>query len=115
MMKYAGVFVIIVCCVVAISVMAQSQETATSPDQSPELEISQEPSASAEATPTPEAADTVSKAPRRYPIAAGVWYPGQPVPKTASRYYRIRCWPGCHSYGEWKGPVDPDHAASSSY
>jgi hypothetical protein len=31
-----------------------------------------------------------------YPIAPGVWYPGDPVPEKAMRYYRVRCWPGCH-------------------
>jgi hypothetical protein len=37
------------------------------------------------------------------PIAAGIWYPTDgPVPEHPVRYYRIRCWPGCHtgsSYG----------------
>ena len=32
-----------------------------------------------------------------YPIAPGVWYPGQPMPEKPIRYYRVRCWPGCHS------------------
>jgi hypothetical protein len=31
-----------------------------------------------------------------YPIAPGVWYPGDPLPEKAMRYYRVRCWPGCH-------------------
>ena len=32
------------------------------------------------------------------PIAAGVWYPTDgPVPEHPVRYYRIRCWPGCHT------------------
>lgn len=34
---------------------------------------------------------------RVYPIAPGVWYPGQPMPENPIRYYRIRCWPGCHT------------------
>lgn len=41
---------------------------------------------------------------RVYPIAPGVWYPGQPMPEKPIRYYRIRCWPGCHSgsdYGKY--------------
>jgi hypothetical protein len=34
---------------------------------------------------------------RVYPIAPGVWYPGQgPLPEKPMRYYRARCWPGCH-------------------
>lgn len=32
-----------------------------------------------------------------YPIAPGVWYPGDgPLPEHPRNYYRIRCWPGCH-------------------
>jgi hypothetical protein len=31
------------------------------------------------------------------PIAAGVWYPQDgPLPDKPMRYYRARCWPGCH-------------------
>ena len=31
------------------------------------------------------------------PIAAGVWYPGDgDIPEKPMRYYRARCWPGCH-------------------
>ena len=33
---------------------------------------------------------------RVYPIAPGVWYPGDPLPEKPMRYYRVRCWPGCH-------------------
>ena len=39
-----------------------------------------------------------------YPIAPGVWYPGEPMPEKPMRYYRVRCWPGCHrgsSYGKY--------------
>jgi hypothetical protein len=39
------------------------------------------------------------------PIAAGVWYPTDgPIPDKPMRYYRARCWPGCHigsSYGKY--------------
>lgn len=32
------------------------------------------------------------------PIAAGVWYPHKgAVPESPMRYYRVRCFPGCHS------------------
>jgi hypothetical protein len=32
-----------------------------------------------------------------YPIASGVWYPGDgPLPEHPFKYYRARCWPGCH-------------------
>jgi hypothetical protein len=44
------------------------------------------------------------KTERVYPIAPGVWYPGQPMPEKPIRYYRVRCWPGCHSgsdYGKY--------------
>jgi len=38
-----------------------------------------------------------SQTPWQYPIAAGVWYPGDgPLPEHAFKYYRVRCWPGCH-------------------
>jgi hypothetical protein len=33
----------------------------------------------------------------QYPIAPGVWYPGDgPLPDHPFKYYRLRCWPGCH-------------------
>jgi hypothetical protein len=39
------------------------------------------------------------------PIAAGLWYPSDgPIPQKPARYYRVRCWPGCHtgsSYGKY--------------
>lgn len=57
------------------------------------------------------------------PIAAGVWYPGDgPLPDNPMRYYRVRCWPGCHSgssYGKFPSktlndkPIFPTSAASS--
>jgi len=32
------------------------------------------------------------------PIAAGIYYPSDgPVPDKPMRYYRVRCWPGCHT------------------
>jgi hypothetical protein len=32
------------------------------------------------------------------PIAAGVWYPTDgALPQKPMRYYRVRCWPGCHT------------------
>ena len=32
------------------------------------------------------------------PIAAGIYYPSDgPVPDKPVRYYRVRCWPGCHT------------------
>ena len=57
------------------------------------------------------------------PIAAGVWYPGDgPVPDHLMRYYRVRCWPGCHTgsnYGKYPKktlndkPIFPTSAASA--
>ncbi|MFB0506037.1 MAG: hypothetical protein ACETWT_04850 [Thermodesulfobacteriota bacterium] len=46
--------------------------------------------------------------PRVYPIAPGVWYPGDPLPEKPMRYYRVRCFPGCHrgsSHGKY--PNEP--------
>jgi len=32
------------------------------------------------------------------PIAAGIYYPSDgPLPEKLMRYYRVRCWPGCHT------------------
>jgi hypothetical protein len=33
----------------------------------------------------------------QFPIAPGIWYPGDgPLPEHPFKYYRVRCWPGCH-------------------
>jgi hypothetical protein len=58
-----------------------------------------------------EVADEDVKAHRVYPIAAGVWYPGDPLPEEPFLYYRVRCWPGCHSYGEYADPENVKKAA----
>lgn len=57
------------------------------------------------------------------PIAAGIYYPSDgPVPDHPMRYYRVRCWPGCHTgsnYGKYPDkalkdkPIFPTSAASS--
>ncbi len=32
------------------------------------------------------------------PIAPGIYYPSDgPLPDKPMRYYRVRCWPGCHT------------------
>jgi len=32
------------------------------------------------------------------PIAAGIYYPSDgSLPDKPMRYYRVRCWPGCHT------------------
>jgi hypothetical protein len=44
------------------------------------------------------AAKTAEQPTWEIPIAAGVWYPTDgAVPEKPMRYYRIRCWPGCHT------------------
>ncbi|MBW2443153.1 MAG: hypothetical protein JRH12_21960 [Deltaproteobacteria bacterium] len=41
---------------------------------------------------------TVEQPAWEIPIAAGVWYPTDgAVPEKPIRYYRVRCWPGCHT------------------
>ncbi len=55
--------------------------------------------AAAEGAEAAEAAapEEAFEAPYQYPIAPGIWYPGDgPLPEHAFKYYRIRCWPGCH-------------------
>ncbi len=50
------------------------------------------------------ASEVTKETDRVYPIAPGVWYPGDPLPEKAIRYYRVRCWPGCHrgsSHGKY--------------
>ena len=43
-------------------------------------------------------AANTDKSEREYPIAAGIWYPQDgPIPDKPMRYYRVRCWPGCHT------------------
>ena len=43
------------------------------------------------------------------PVTAGVWYPGDgKVPEKPVRYYRARCWPGCHSGSDY-GLYPDDH------
>jgi hypothetical protein len=45
-----------------------------------------------------DAAGTAEPPTWEIPIAAGVWYPTDgAVPEEPMRYYRVRCWPGCHT------------------
>jgi hypothetical protein len=55
-------------------------------------------SSSAQTSDIGESSQTeTSQATRMYPIAPGVWYPGSgELPEKPVRYYRVRCWPGCH-------------------
>ena len=118
-MKYIGIFLVMICCTVFLGVVAQSDEATKDPKETNTIEPNTEVSASTEVSAKESQDDSVqvevTPTPRQYPIAAGVWYPGDPVPTVPSRYYRIRCWPGCHSYGEWTGPVNPDKKPSASY
>ena len=46
----------------------------------------------------PGAADPSDQVTWEVPIAAGIYYPSDgPVPANPVRYYRVRCWPGCHT------------------
>ena len=49
-------------------------------------------------SPASSAVSESAGAERVYPIAPGVWYPTDgPLPENPIRYYRVRCWPGCHT------------------
>ena len=46
----------------------------------------------------PNAAGSLENVTWEVPIAAGIYYPSDgPVPDSPVRYYRVRCWPGCHT------------------
>ena len=46
----------------------------------------------------PDAAAPSKQVTWEVPIAAGIYYPSDgPVPDNPVRYYRVRCWPGCHT------------------
>jgi len=92
-MKHFLILLAVMFLIVAVGVVAQTSDKSSSSKDDDNTQAT-----SAQPTATPE---TATKVPRKYPIAAGVWYPGDPLPKKPSRYYRIRCWPGCHTYGEW--------------
>lgn len=104
-MKRIYIFLLILSLVFALGAVAQKQDNSNSSKEKSEISSVAH---KAESSPHPES----SKVPRVYPIAAGVWYPGQPLPEKAFRYYRIRCWPGCHHdspYGKY-----PDEPTSAS-
>lgn len=89
--------------VISLGVIAQMQAGASSSTSEPETAR-----AAAMPSPGPEA----SKTARVYPIAAGVWYPGDPLPEKPFRYYRVRCWPGCHHNSEYGKYQDQAPAAT---
>ena len=88
-MKRFTSFFIVVSLFASIAAFAQDEQA---PADSKVLEDETQSVATEEET---------EKAPRVYPIAAGVWYPGDPMPGKAFRYYRIRCWPGCHHNSQY--------------
>lgn len=46
----------------------------------------------------PNAAAPAKQVTWEVPIAAGIYYPSDgPMPDKPIRYYRVRCWPGCHT------------------
>ena len=46
----------------------------------------------------PNTAGSLEKVTWEVPIAAGIYYPSDgPMPDNPVRYYRVRCWPGCHT------------------
>lgn len=67
----------------------------------PTVPLEEQPAAAAAALePQPGSAEQPAAAEEpswQYPMAAGMWYPGDgPLPAHPFRYYRVRCWPGCH-------------------
>ncbi len=97
-MKHVLILFCVMCLVIAVGTVAQTQ------DESKQVV----------AKPTPDPTPEASKTPRVYPIAAGIWYPGQPLPEKPFRYYRIRCWPGCHTYGRYANPPKAKKSPSKS-
>ena len=108
-MKHFLIFFAVVALIVSISAFAQTQEVSSNSKGSTEN------SKQNAETPTPTPHSEVSKVPRVYPITAGVWYPGDPLPEKPFRYYRVRCWPGCHSYGKYADPPKTEKSAGTSY
>jgi len=89
-MKYFLVIVTSLFILISLGHVMQTGSDATAP-------AAQETEKSYATAPKPAAAPATSTTDRIYPIAPGVWYPGQgPLPEKPVRYYRARCWPGCH-------------------
>ena len=81
MMKRALILILFVCAVFLIwvlPVIGNAPVTQTDPDE--------------------KAAGKSDEVTWEVPIAAGIYYPSDgPVPEHPVRYYRVRCWPGCHT------------------
>jgi hypothetical protein len=89
-MKYFLVIVASLFILISLGCAMQTGSDAAAPS-------AQETEKSYATAPKPADAPATSTTARVYPIAPGVWYPGQgPLPEKPVRYYRARCWPGCH-------------------
>jgi hypothetical protein len=103
--------------IIAVGVFAQTADTSSPADNTVTSEaISKSEEKTQPSSPQPTVTPTASpEIPRKYPIAAGVWYPGDPLPKVPSRYYRVRCWPGCHHYGKYANPPKSEKKTPGSH
>jgi hypothetical protein len=89
-MKTAVSFVVIICIVFVGGLFLKIGNEPTKPDVKLETH-------SAWAGSNPSSKEQPKEV-RVYPIAPGIWYPQDgPIPDKLVRYYRVRCWPGCHS------------------
>ncbi|MCP4396654.1 MAG: hypothetical protein GY801_05025 [bacterium] len=104
-MKRFSSFFVVLSFFAALTVFAQNEQA---PSDSETLKKEKESVAADETAEV--ATEEESKAPRVYPIAAGLWYPGDPLPEKAFRYYRIRCWPGCHRNSKYG--ISPDNTST---
>lgn len=105
-MQRIYIFLLIISLVFTLGVVAQKPDNSNSSKEKSEISSAIH---KAESSPHPESSEVT----RVYPIAAGVWYPGQPLPDKAFRYYRIRCWPGCHQNSRYgKYPDEPPSASA---
>ena len=88
-MKQLSILIFLACTVFVLTISAPSGGEEASKSNT-------KPAATLETSPETD---------RVYPIAPGVWYPTDgPIPEKPIRYYRVRCWPGCHSgsdYGQY--------------
>jgi hypothetical protein len=87
-LKYSLIVVLLVACVTAV-------KTFSAPEQPTEA-------------PATMAQAHEEKVDWEIPLAAGIYYPHKgEAPQDKMRYYRVRCWPGCH-VGSDKG-MYPDY------
>ncbi len=112
-MKHVLSTLIVMSLIVFLGATAQTDEESRSEEKNQTIQAAADPTAM-------PSSSGGSKAERVYPIAPGVWYPGQEEPKKPFRYYRVRCWPGCHHaspYGKYPDqpiPGEPDTETQDS-